>query len=320
MSSPKMIFLAAAEADKAWKSELLKHFAPLEASGKLQVWHEEKASIGRDWSLERQTILQKSSLVLLLLSADFIASDFFSSPELQVAYQAHKSGRLKIIPILLRPCNWAFTPYASLSLFSNKGAAIVNGSSSEIDQALSAIVKEVIHSLNTTNVEQASFSNTFNDVRNGKIYKTIELQGKTWLAENLNYSVPGKSWYYENDAQHGLEHGCLYTWEGAIEACPPGWHLPSVEEWDTLINYFGGAYLSLKNLLDKGDAGLNIQLSGKRNERALFVLMQADGFYWTGKEQNFSQAYYYMFDTGMHSVRCIPVNKKLAASCRVIKD
>jgi len=79
---------------------------------------------------------------------------------------------------------------------------------------------------------------TFKDSRDGKKYRTIKMpDGRTWMAENLNYKT-GKSWYYK-DSFFGIpvrykEYGRLYDWATAINACPNGWHVPSKLEWDNL--------------------------------------------------------------------------------------
>jgi len=58
------------------------------------------------------------------------------------------------------------------------------------------------------------------------------------MAENLNYEANGKC--YDNDPANGEIYGRLYIWDEAKKSCPPGWHLPSKEEWDTLMNFAGG--------------------------------------------------------------------------------
>jgi len=72
------------------------------------------------------------------------------------------------------------------------------------------------------------------DPRDGQEYPTVKIGTQTWMTKNLNYDVGwiGRTWYGP--------YGRLYGWSAAQNACPPGWHIPSYEEWAILINYLGG--------------------------------------------------------------------------------
>lgn len=77
------------------------------------------------------------------------------------------------------------------------------------------------------------------DERDGRKYKTVKIGQQIWMAENLNHPVSG-SHCYKNNAANCKKYGRLYSWSYAIEACPDGWHLPSVDEFKELIEKVGG--------------------------------------------------------------------------------
>jgi len=91
---------------------------------------------------------------------------------------------------------------------------------------------------------------TFTDPRDGKTYRTVKIGEQVWMAENLNFECEGSK-CYKDDPKNAEKYGRFYDWETAIKACPPGWHLPSIKEWDTLIDFAGGAEIATKKLKAK---------------------------------------------------------------------
>lgn len=80
---------------------------------------------------------------------------------------------------------------------------------------------------------------TFIDSRDGKVYKTVKIGSQTWMAENLAYKTDEGCLAYNNNETHAKTYGYLYTWNIARMVCPSGWHLPSLTEWNTLIECVG---------------------------------------------------------------------------------
>lgn len=80
---------------------------------------------------------------------------------------------------------------------------------------------------------------TFTDSRDGQTYKMVKIGAQTWMAENLNYQI-GTSFCYDDDTTQCSVFGHYYSRAETLNACPEGWHLPSNEEWNTLIAEVGG--------------------------------------------------------------------------------
>jgi uncharacterized protein (TIGR02145 family) len=94
-----------------------------------------------------------------------------------------------------------------------------------------------------------------------KDYNSVPIGDQVWMARNLNCNVSG-SRCYKDDHANCTKYGRLYNWETAKTICPSGWHLPSNEEWNKLIDYiesskerptdigstyYAGIYLKAKN-------------------------------------------------------------------------
>ncbi|GBU21803.1 hypothetical protein R80B4_01703 [Fibrobacteres bacterium R8-0-B4] len=101
---------------------------------------------------------------------------------------------------------------------------------------------------------------TLADARDGKTYKTAEMpDGKTWTAENMNYDTADGvgSCCYEDSAYYCGKYGRMYDWNTAMAVCPAGYHLPSREEWEALVNAAGGKWLAGKTLKAASGWGSN---------------------------------------------------------------
>ena len=99
------IFFSYSHSDEALRDELERHLVPLKRDQTLSTWHDRNISAGEQWKGEIDQQLASADIVLLLVSSDFLASDFCHY-EMRCALDRHHEGDAVVIPILLRPCLW----------------------------------------------------------------------------------------------------------------------------------------------------------------------------------------------------------------------
>lgn len=103
------IFISYAHDDEFYKNELLKQLKHLERDGVISGWQDGLINPGEKWDDSIKTALRECELILFLISADFLASDYIHNTEIKIAFERYEKGEVKIIPVILRPCLWKDT-------------------------------------------------------------------------------------------------------------------------------------------------------------------------------------------------------------------
>jgi hypothetical protein len=101
------VFISYSHKDEQHKDSLDEHLAMLKRNCVIDAWHDRKIVAGEKWAEEISENLEQSELILFLISSSFLASDYCFSNEMQRAIAMHEEGRAQLIPILIRPCDWA---------------------------------------------------------------------------------------------------------------------------------------------------------------------------------------------------------------------
>ena len=116
MNGAPRTFYCYAHEDQVLRDELEKHLGALKHHGYIMSWHDRQIQVGTEWQREIEAQLASANIILLLISPDFIHSDYCYGVEMEQALAFHRAGRTRVIPILLRPVVWEDTPIAELQL------------------------------------------------------------------------------------------------------------------------------------------------------------------------------------------------------------
>ncbi len=135
------IFISYAHEDEALKNELDKYLKVLRRSGKIAVWQDRQLLAGDEWNATILRELEQANLILLLVSVDFNASDFIWDKELAAAMQRHDAGTARVVPIILRPCQWSSLPYAKLQALPRNARPVTDHP--DRDAAFTEIATEI---------------------------------------------------------------------------------------------------------------------------------------------------------------------------------
>ena len=125
------LFYSYAHKDERWRKRIETHLTMLQRQGFIAGWHDRNINAGATWADEIDAHLTNADIILLLISPDFIASEYCYSVEMMRAMERHRAGEAHVIPIILRPTDWKGTPFEQLqvqpSTRRRKSAASLNG-------------------------------------------------------------------------------------------------------------------------------------------------------------------------------------------------
>ena len=108
------VFYSYSHKDEEYRDELAKHLVTLKRDGVIKEWHDREIPAGAEWDGQINEHLASAEVILLLVSADFLASSYCYDVEITQAMERHEAGEACVIPIILRACDWAGTPFSKL--------------------------------------------------------------------------------------------------------------------------------------------------------------------------------------------------------------
>jgi hypothetical protein len=110
----KKVFISYSHKDETFKEELDTHFSALKRSGLVDVWHDRRIDAGTEWDDEIKAELESADIILLLVSANFLASEYIWKVEIARAMERHRAKEAKVVPVFIRSCDVKGMPFEGI--------------------------------------------------------------------------------------------------------------------------------------------------------------------------------------------------------------
>ena len=129
--------------DEGLLNELHTHLSALRRQGLISTWHDRKITPGNEWAEEIDSHFEEADIILLLISADFIGSDYCHEIEMKRALERHDAGEAVVIPIFLRSCHWKGEPFGKLQALPTDAKPVESAAWHNRDDAFTVITEGV---------------------------------------------------------------------------------------------------------------------------------------------------------------------------------
>ncbi len=284
MNNLDQIFISYAREDEATALELKNK---LRGAG-FNTWMDKECILpGQNWDFEIRKAIKKSRIMIILFSNNSVRKRGYIQREFKLALDVLEEipeDEVFVIPVRLNNCQIP----QSFKKFQYCKIDDING----YNKLLSAIKFQI---------QIIDEKDSFIDERDGEIYRTINFNGKVWLADNFRFQVEDSIEYKESNPIHaGNESivrkklGRIYSWDTAMNIVPSGWALPSLSDWRELEEKIGGIYVNGKlddiareivydYFIEGGPSQLNIPKHGLTSSTD-YVLDPYGIEFWTSSE------------------------------------
>jgi tetratricopeptide (TPR) repeat protein len=148
------IFLCYAHEDEELRKGLEKQLRALKRQGLINTWHDRNISAGAEWEREIDKHLNTARIILLLVSPDFMDSDYCYGIEMRRAIERHEQGEACVIPVILRPVYWRGAPFGKLQALPKDAKPVTNRYWHNLDEAFFDIAEGILKAAKELLTEQ----------------------------------------------------------------------------------------------------------------------------------------------------------------------
>ncbi len=120
----KKIFISYSKTDNDLLQEFIRHLAVLKMQGLIEPWYDAAIDPGDTWSNEIKTQLYKADIIVMLLSSGFMATQEIWETEVKIALERRAQGQVRIVPVILRACDWKSTVFGQIQPLPKNGIPV----------------------------------------------------------------------------------------------------------------------------------------------------------------------------------------------------
>jgi tetratricopeptide (TPR) repeat protein len=138
------VFVSYSHQDERWKDRIVQQLRVLEPEGVLEVWDDRRIAPGADWFSEIEQSMERAVAAVLLISADFLTSEFILGQEVPRLLERRRSEGLLVLPVIVHPCDWRGVEWlARINCRPRDGRPLASVRRARADQNLAALVAEI---------------------------------------------------------------------------------------------------------------------------------------------------------------------------------
>jgi hypothetical protein len=192
---PVSVFFSYSHKDEKLRDSLASHLSILQRNGEIKSWHDRKISAGTEWANAIDENLNSAAIILLLVSADFLNSDYCYDIELKRAMQRHEQGEARVIPIILKPVDWSGAPFGKLQAFPKNAKPVTTWSNRDeaflnIAQGIRQAATEMAEQLSTRDPAAAGSTAAPSPGQNPAVLDRSAAPAEAGVSGDLSLEVP----------------------------------------------------------------------------------------------------------------------------------
>ena len=171
------LFYSYSHKDKAYRDKLKTHLSLMRRERLISEWYDQDILPGQEWSDEINKHLKTADIILLLVSPDFIDSDYCYTMEMEFAIRRYEAGEAWVIPIILKPCEWRHSPLKRLQALPYRAKPVTSSYWHNQDDAFNDIAQGI--------------RKVANNIRKSKGGKIATLKDEHTVTVPTTQSLPG---------------------------------------------------------------------------------------------------------------------------------